>query len=51
MSYVIKPTASYEWGSVTVYEPDQTPRDTGILDAHGNKIFHVVDRNPIGFLA
>ena len=34
---------------VTVYEPDDTPRYTGLLDAQGNDLYAVEQRNPIGF--
>jgi hypothetical protein len=34
---------------VTVYEPDDTPRYTGLLDAQGNDLYAVEERNPIGF--
>jgi hypothetical protein len=34
----------------TVHEPEDDARDTGLLDRHGNAIFHVPERNPIGFV-
>lgn len=33
----------------TVYEPDDAPVDTGLLDQHGVPLYRVVRRNPIGF--
>jgi hypothetical protein len=34
----------------TVYEPEDRPLDTGLLDRHGNKIFAVSSREPVGFV-
>ena len=34
----------------TVYEPDDTPYETGILDAQGNKIFAAIRMDQIGFV-
>lgn len=36
--------------ATTVYEPDDSPIPTGILDADGNEIYRQVVRNPIGFI-
>lgn len=33
----------------TVYEAEREPRDTGLLDASGVRLFAVEDREPIGF--
>lgn len=33
-----------------VYEPDPSPRETGLLDSSGNKIFSVDTMEPIGFV-
>ena len=35
----------------TVYEPDQSPIDTGLLDAHGAPIYAIHEPRPIGFRA
>jgi hypothetical protein len=34
----------------TVYEDEDKPADTGLLDADGTKIYRVRDRQPIGFI-
>jgi hypothetical protein len=34
----------------TVHEPEDDARYTGLLDRHGNGIYHVPERNPIGFV-
>lgn len=34
---------------LTVYEPDDEPAPTGLLDAQGNELFRVRERNPIGY--
>jgi hypothetical protein len=34
----------------TVFEPEQEPQSTGILDANGIAIFRVHQPNPIGFV-
>ena len=36
--------------ATTVYEPDDSPIPTGILDADGHEIYREVVRNPIGFI-
>jgi len=33
-----------------VIEPDPEPRETGLLDAHGNKLYSVLEMPPIGFV-
>lgn len=33
----------------TVFEPDGGPKDTGLLDRHGVRIYAVTERAPIGF--
>jgi len=44
-----------EWGyyddrsSIEVFESDNRPVDTGLLDVHGDRIFRVIERQPIGF--
>lgn len=35
--------------SVTVWEDEGRPVDTGLLDASGTKLWRVEDREPIGF--
>jgi len=34
--------------SRTVFEPDDSPMDTGLLDSHGNPLYAVYSRQPIG---
>jgi hypothetical protein len=34
----------------TVHEAERSPRDTGLVDASGSKIFAMDDRDPIGFV-
>jgi hypothetical protein len=34
---------------MTIYEADTAPRDTGLLDARGNKIMSIIESAPIGF--
>lgn len=36
--------------ALTVFEPEQTARDTGILDASGRKIMSAPERPQIGYL-
>lgn len=37
--------------SMTVHEPKDEPRETGLLDQHGNELMRLPpDRRPIGFL-
>jgi hypothetical protein len=36
--------------SRTVFEPDDSPMDTGLLDSHGNPLYAVYSRQPIGFV-
>lgn len=36
--------------ATTVYEPDDAPVDTGIVDASGTKLYRVRDRTKMGFL-
>lgn len=35
---------------LAVYEPDDAPRSTGLLDQHGNELMWVAVREPIGFV-
>lgn len=35
--------------SCTVYETDNAPIRTGVLDRDGNELFRRIVRNPIGF--
>lgn len=35
--------------SIEVFESDKRPIDTGLLDVHGDQIFRVIVREPIGF--
>lgn len=37
--------------ATTVYEDDDKPVDTGLINADGTKIYRVRDRQPIGFTA
>jgi hypothetical protein len=55
--YVTRPTA--EWfddakGSDhlarTVHEADRSPRDTGLVDPAGSKVFAIDQSDPIGFV-
>lgn len=34
----------------TVHEADSAPRDTGLLDKDGRKLFAVTTKRPIGFV-
>lgn len=34
---------------LTVYEPDDGAEPTGILDASGNELWRIEEREPIGF--
>jgi hypothetical protein len=34
----------------TVFERDDAPRDTGLLDANGNRLYRLEQRAPIGFI-
>lgn len=36
---------------LTVYEPDNSPTDTGLVDHHGHAIMAVHEMEPIGFVA
>jgi hypothetical protein len=36
---------------IQVYETGNEYRPTGLLDAQGNELFHVVKKRPIGFTA
>lgn len=54
-----KPKASYFDGDLgceihapehlTIYEAEDAPRDTGLLDANGTPLYRMSDRQPIGF--
>lgn len=35
--------------TVTVHEHDDSPRDTGLLDPSGNKLFRIPQKRHIGF--
>ena len=35
--------------ALNVYESDDTPRDTGLVDVRGCSIYSYQDREPIGF--
>ena len=35
---------------VQVLETSDDPQPTGLLDAHGNELFRVIEKRPIGFL-
>jgi hypothetical protein len=54
--YVIKPTADWDdpnasdYLAKTVLETEQQPRDSGPLDAGGNKLFSLEQREPVGFV-
>lgn len=54
--YVARPTSREWWDDepmlphLTVYEPDDRPRETGLLDQHGNELVSVPERRPIGFV-
>lgn len=59
MKYVTQPRAVFtqyvEWAerhamtADTVIEADKTPEPTGLLDAHGDRIFRVHETVPFGF--
>ncbi len=34
---------------VTVFETGDDPRPTGLLDAQGNQLYRMVEKQPIGF--
>lgn len=34
---------------ITVFDPDDAPVETGLLDANGNPLYRINDRRPIGF--
>lgn len=36
--------------TISVYETDNEPIDTGLLDANGDRLFRVTEREPIGFI-
>lgn len=36
--------------SRTVYEPDDAPQPTGLLDAQGNELYAINEMDPIGFI-
>lgn len=35
--------------AVQIYEDDGGPQPTGLLDANGNELFRVREKNPVGF--
>lgn len=35
--------------TMTVFEPEEAPRDTGLLDANGVRLYASDTREPIGF--
>lgn len=35
--------------SLMVHEDEREPQPTGLLDQHGNELYRVEDRHPIGF--
>ena len=36
--------------SMTVYERDDEPQDTGLLDANGTKLYRVSDKQKMGYI-
>lgn len=54
--YVTKAARWHDWIDSetylarTVLEPDPTPRETGLLDANGNKLYAVEELDQIGFM-
>lgn len=52
----MRPASEWVWSQgitptpIQVHEHDTSPRDTGLVDQHGVKIFSVPTRHPIGFL-
>lgn len=54
--YTVRPRSHDWWDDepmlphLTVYEPDDRPRPTGLLDHHGNELMAVDEREPIGFM-
>jgi hypothetical protein len=59
MSYITRrprPSKAYDdWydtggpDSITIHEPEDSPQWTGLYDAHGNELYRVRDRLPMGF--
>lgn len=54
----LRPRAGYDHDSmeawddahgITVFEPDDAPVETGLLDAQGNPLYRVQERAAIGF--
>ena len=35
--------------SLSVYEPDESAHDTGLVDHRGNTLYAITERDPIGF--
>ena len=35
--------------TITIVEADHEPQETGLLDSHGNPLYRVPKRRPIGF--
>jgi hypothetical protein len=33
----------------TVFESDDTPQSTGLLDTHGTPLYRLVEKGPLGF--
>lgn len=58
--YIIKPRARYSEDlreecpdigmAHTVFEPDPSPRPTGLFDVSGNELYAVDEMEPIGFV-
>jgi hypothetical protein len=60
--YVVRPRADSEadetWlnygpgdrETIDVFERERAPRDTGLLDARGERLVAIEDANPIGFV-
>lgn len=52
----MRPSSEWVWSQgltptpIQVNEQCSAPRDTGLLDQHGVRIFSVPDRHPVGFL-
>ncbi len=53
----VAPRAEWVWSygldakPVVVIEEERQPRETGLVDQHGAKIYRVPARHPCGFLA
>lgn len=57
--YIARPKSAVvtsEWGEPAwtadlVFQTDDEPQRTGLIDQHGNDLYRISDRQPIGFKA